>query len=57
MENDLDVVRVVRCKNCKHYKPQSISRYWNSTKKYCCRCVAIKVNPDDFCSYGEVKGE
>ena len=57
MENDFDVVRVVRCKNCKHYKPQSISRYWNSTKKYCCRCVAIKVNPDDFCSYGEVKGE
>ena len=50
-----DVVPVVRCKDCKHYKPQSKSAHWNSTTPYCCRCTTVKVSPDDFCSYGERK--
>jgi hypothetical protein len=52
-----DVVEVVRCKDCKHYKPQAISSQWEHKAKYCCRCVAIKVKPDDYCSYGVRKGE
>lgn len=50
-----DVVPVVRCKDCKYYKPQTISVHWHSTKKYCCRGIAVKVNDNDYCSYGERK--
>ena len=45
----IDAVPVVRCKDCKHYKPQHISEHWNHVKKYCMRCIAVKVSPDDFC--------
>ena len=48
-----DVVEVVRCKDCKYYKPQEKSRHWNSEKKYCNRSATVKVNDEDFCSYGE----
>ena len=45
-----DVVRVVRCKDCKHCDPEN----------YHCdhpMSTAIPLNrkPDDFCSYGERK--
>ena len=39
----VDVVEVVRCKDCKHYL-------------FCCRTIRTGGNrPDDFCSYGERK--
>ena len=44
---------VVHCRDCKHYKPQNGSVQWNHKTPYCMRKVAIKVNPDDFCSFGE----
>ena len=44
-----DVVEVVRCRNCKHYKPQ----------EYFSPCVLPQgiecAKPDDFCSYGQRK--
>lgn len=46
-------VPVVRCKDCKHYKPQKKSAHWENSVNYCNRVVTIKVQPDDFCSYGE----
>lgn len=49
------VFSVVRCKDCKHYKAQEISKHWQNKTKYCCRVVALKVNDDDFCSFGERK--
>lgn len=55
-----DVVEVVRCKDCKHYKPQNKSKRWHGTKKYCCRVSVIKVSDNDFCSFGakmDGKGE
>ena len=55
-----DVVEVVRCKDCKYYKPQDKSKRWHGTKKYCCRAVVIKVDDNDFCSCGakmDGKGE
>lgn len=52
-----DVVEVVRCKDCKYYKPQTRSITWNNTTKYCCRGANVKVNEDDYCSYGERREE
>ena len=51
-----DVVEVVRCKDCKHFKPQNQSVHWSPTKRYCMRKAATRVNEDDFCSYGKKKG-
>ena len=51
----VDAVEVVRCKDCKHYKPQKKSAHWENRANYCNRVVTIKMQPDDFCSYGERK--
>ena len=48
-----DVVEVVRCRDCKYYKPQTRSITWNNTTKCCCRCATVKENENDYCSYGE----
>ena len=53
----VDAVPVVRCKDCKHYKPQKKSAHWEHRANYCNRIVTIKVRPYDFCSYGERKNE
>ena len=53
IENDF--LPVVRCKDCKYYKPQKKSAHWENRANYCNRVVTIKVQPDDFCSYGERK--
>ena len=51
----IGAVEVVRCRDCKHYKPQKKSAHWENRAYYCNRVVTIKVQPDDFCSYGERK--
>ena len=51
----VDAVKVVRCKECKHYKPQKKSAHWENRANYCNRIVTIKTRPYDFCSYGERK--
>ena len=48
---------VVRCKDCKHYKPQKKSAHWENRANYCNRVAMIKTQPYDFCSYGERKNE
>ena len=50
-----DVVEIMRCKDCEHYKPQPTRN--NGKTKYCCRSAYVRVNSDDFCSYGERKEE
>ena len=50
-----DAVEVVRCKDCKHYRPQKKSAHWENRANYCNRIVTIKTRPYDFCSYGERK--
>lgn len=54
--NAADVVPVVRCRECKHYREIRTKRY----KNLICRCTRMgkhdmdyPVKPDDFCSYGE----
>ena len=51
----VDAVPVVRCKDCKHYMPQKKSAHWENRANYCNRFVRIKVQPNDFCSYGDQK--
>ena len=51
----LEMVQVVRCKDCIHYKTQRKSAHRHVTTPYCCRGTTVKVSPDDFCSYGERK--
>ena len=51
----IDAVEVVRCKDCKHYKPQKKSAHWENKANYCNRIVTITVQPYDFCSHGERK--
>ena len=51
----VDAVPVVRCKDCKHYRPQKKSAHWENRANYCNRIVTIKTQPYDFCSYGERK--
>ena len=48
-------VEIVRCMDCKHYMPQKKSAHWENRANYCNRFVMIKVQPYDFCSYGERK--
>ena len=48
-------VEVVRCKDCKHYMPQKKSAHWENRANYCNLFARIKVQPNDFCSYGERK--
>ena len=51
----VDAVEIVRCRDCKHYRPQKKSAHWENSVNYCNRVVTIKTHPDDFCSYGEQK--
>ena len=46
-----DVVEVVRCKDCKHYKQNP----WSKEENMMCMCWCdwLATDPDDFCSYGE----
>ena len=53
----VDAVEIVRCRDCKHYMPQKKSAHWENRANYCNRTVPIKVQPNDFCSYGERKDE
>ena len=53
----VNAVEIVRCKDCKHYRPQKKSAHWENRANYCNRVVTIKVQPYDFCSHGERKNE
>lgn len=50
-----DVVEIVRCKDCKHYKQSKV----NPNRKMCWRkdvdgwLVCYDFLPTDYCSYGE----
>ena len=45
-----DVVQVVRCKDCKHWKKSWIE---GVSRGRCVGGIPRKSLPDDFCSYGE----
>lgn len=53
-----DVVKVVRCKDCKHcevYYPRK-AKGEEAEIAYCCTNLNCGVEPNDYCSYGERKG-
>lgn len=45
-EPTVDVVEIVRCKDCKHYET-------DGGALMVCKVSALNTNDDDFCSYGE----
>ena len=48
----IDAVPVVRCKDCKHYEIHKPKVLENCERNG----YIIPMKPDDFCSYGELKG-
>ena len=46
-----DVVPVVRCKDCEHYKKINYDDISQNT----CEITTKRQQPDDYCSYGERK--
>ena len=50
----VDVVEVVRCKDCKWYAPNNDHSWLGCT--FDTRCPEDEPRADDFCSYGERKG-
>jgi hypothetical protein len=61
-----DMVKVIRCKNCKHWKKNDISGEWPNKIK--CRCnitmhstkggsATSYTAPDDYCSFAEKRME
>ena len=46
-----DIVKVVRCKDCKH--ENSTPKLRKLTGQYWCKHKLQPCNADDFCSYGE----
>jgi hypothetical protein len=54
--NDNDVVKVVRCKDCKHFsKAGGLLDYDYCSQIYDCDGTHSEAYPDDFCSRGERK--
>ena len=50
-EEDPDIVRVVRCKNCIDYQTD-----WETRGgKHYCATIDCVVEPNDYCSYGQRK--
>ena len=45
-----DVIKVVRCKDCKHCDPEN-----HHCDHHMGTAAPLRRNPDDFCSYGERK--
>lgn len=53
MIKDLDMISVVRCKDCKHSEDFS---YGTREKKYC-NLHDVTMREDDYCSRGEMKDD
>lgn len=53
-EEVAELVKIVRCKNCKHHV-----YYSNEERKHWCyrRTDCFPVDENGFCSFGEMKGE
>lgn len=50
-----DLVEVVRCKDCKHYKRNvpCVGGHYNGCDEWLDEGNPISVYDDDYCSYGE----
>lgn len=46
----VDVVKVVRCKDCKYFRPSEITN-----ANFCEYHNDLEIQANDFCSYGERK--
>ena len=48
-----DAMPVVRCKDCKHYRINTVYPGTSMIMKYCAKTGIAEINPDWFCAYGE----
>ena len=48
-----DYVKVIRCRDCKHYTQRHGRLPWKSDKRYCNRSATVATEPEDYCSRGE----
>lgn len=48
---------IVRCKNCKHYRINTVYPGTNMIMTYCAKTGITESNPDFFCADGERKEE
>ena len=57
--NDIQKVEIVRCEDCKHYKRNipCVGGHYNGCDEWIDEGNPITVYDNDFCSYGERKGE
>ena len=55
MNTKADMVEVVRCKDCKHYRINTVYPGTNMIMKYCAKTGIPESNPDWFCACGERK--
>ena len=46
-----DLVKIVRCKNCKYFKPSDEYPSYNGR----CELLMVDMNNCDYCSYGAKK--
>ena len=44
----VDAVEIVRCKDCKWYKPRNQSVFWEQTTPCCLRSASLKFPEDGF---------
>ena len=53
----LDLVNVVRCRDCKHFTPKGTHKFENGkvNPDYCVyvRGWMLQITPDGFCAWGE----
>lgn len=55
-EPTVDAVKVVRCRDCKHYYDYGVNRDYCCHRSKCGKQVFdVKFKADDFCSYGKRK--
>lgn len=51
----IDAIPVVRCKDCKHYRINTVYPGTNMIMTYCAKTGIAESNPDWFCADGERK--
>lgn len=49
-EAEEDVVKVVRCKECRHFRDRKLKLLDDI---YECKLTGLVTKPDNFCNYGE----
>lgn len=55
MNTKVDMVEVVRCKDCKHYRTNTVYPGTNMIMTYCAKTGIAEIKPGWYCADGERK--